>query len=101
MIRNVADPECWNYRAMWGDDETSDNSYALPSLTFSTEVASEVASLTTDINTYAEEMCLKYITGAEPLSSFDSFQAQIETLGMSRLLELYQQTYDALLAKQR
>ena len=101
MIRNVADPGCWDYRAMWGDDETSDNSYALPGLNFSTEVANEIGTLTTDINTYAEEMCLKFITGATPLSEFDSFTQQVEALGMSRLLELYQQAYDALLSKQR
>lgn len=101
MIRNVADPACWEYRAMWGDDETSDNSRALPGLTFSPEVADEVGSLTTDINTYAEEMCLRFITGATPLSEFESFTQEVEALGMPRLLELYQQAYDNLLSKQR
>ena len=99
MIRNVADPECWNYRAKWGDDETCDNSYALPTLNFSPDTAKEVGELKTDINTYAEEMCLKFITGASPLSEYDTFSKQVQSLGMPRLLEIYQQGYDTLLAK--
>lgn len=101
MIRNVAYPETWDYRARWGvgDDPTCDNAYALPTLSFSTEDATEVGKLTNDINTYAEEMVLKFITGAEPLDKFDSFVSNVEKLGIVRLLELYQKGYDEFLAK--
>ena len=99
MIRNVSDPDCWNYRAMWSDDETVDSAYVLPTLAFTPEEADEVGTLTTNINTYAEEMVLKFITGSAPLSEFENFQAQIEALGMPRLLELYQNAYNQLLSK--
>lgn len=101
MIRNVANPDCWAYRAKWGDDETADNAYAMPTLNFSTEAAAEISTLITNVNTYAEEMVLKYITGAESLDSYDSFVAQVESLGLPRVLEIYQEAYDALLAKSR
>lgn len=101
MIRNVADPDCWAYRAQWGDDPTADTNYVLPSLNFSTEAASEISTLVTNINTYGEEMILKFITGATPLSEYDNFVAEINNLGMPRLLELYQEAYEALLSKSR
>ena len=101
MIRNVANPDCWAYRAKWSDDPTADNAYAMPTLNFSTEAAAEISTLITNVNTYAEEMVLKYITGAESLDSYDSFVAQVESLGLPRVLEIYQEAYDALLAKSR
>lgn len=101
MIRNVSDPDCWNYRAKWSDDETVDSAYVLPTLAFTPEEADEVGTLTTNIDTYAEEMILKFITGDTPLSEFENFQAQVESLGMPRLLELYQNAYDQLLSKSR
>lgn len=101
MIRNVANPETWEYRARWGvgDDPTCDNAYALPTLSFTAEEAAEVGRLTNDIYTYAEEMVLKFITGAESLDKFDEFAENIQNLGMPRLLELYQNAYDKFLAK--
>ncbi|MDL2233824.1 extracellular solute-binding protein [Ruminococcaceae bacterium OttesenSCG-928-L11] len=102
MIRNVALPDTWDYRAKWGmgdDPNPCDNAYALPTLSFTTEAASEIGKLTTDIDTYAEEMILKFITGATPLSEFDTFVKNCEALGMPRLIQLYQEAYDAFLAK--
>ncbi|MCI8442207.1 MAG: extracellular solute-binding protein [Provencibacterium sp.] len=101
MIRNVLDPDCWAYRAKWGDDPTSDGAYAMPTLNFMPEIATEIGTLQTNVDTYADEMILKYITGVEPLSSYDSFVAEINNLGMPRLIEIYQTAYDALLNKSR
>lgn len=99
MIRNVAEPDTWKYRARWADDETVDGAYAMPTLSFTTEASAEIGKLTTDINTYAEEMILKFITGAASLDQFDEFQKNVQSLGMDRVLELYQQAYEQFLAK--
>ena len=102
MIRNVADPDCWAYRAKWGDDETADAAYAMPTLVFSTDAATEIGTLITNINTYAEEKVLQYITGAADLANYQTeFVDEVKKLGIERVLELYQETYDALLAKSR
>ncbi len=99
MIRNVAETETWDYRAKWGDDPTSDNAYAIPTLSFSPEAAEEIGDLSADINTYAEEMVLRFITGDAPLSEYDDFVDRLNELGMQRLIELYQEAFDAFLVK--
>lgn len=99
MIRNVAEPDTWKYRARWINDKTVDAAYAMPTLSFSTEASAEIGKLVTDINTYAEEMILKFITGAADLGKFDEFQSNIKALGMERVLELYQEAYEQFLAK--
>ena len=52
----------------------------------------------TNLDTYAQEMILRFITGVDSLSNFDAFSAQIEELGMSRAIELTQQAYDRYMA---
>ena len=101
MIRNVKDTETWDYRAKWGigDDPTCDNAYALPTLAFTPEAATEMGKIKTNIDTYAEEMVLRFITGSAPLSEFDAFVEQCNALGMQRLIEIYQEAYEAFLAK--
>lgn len=103
MIRNVKNPETWDYRAKWGiglgDDPTVDNSYALPGLSFTTEQADELASIQSNIDTYASEMSLKFVTGDESLDNYDAFVERLNQLGMQRLIEIHQDAYDAFLAK--
>ena len=44
-------------------------------------------------------MILKFIVGAEPLSGFDGYVAQIKAMGMERAIELTQAAYDRYMAK--
>ena len=103
MIRNVKNPETWDYRAKWGiglgDDPTVDNSYALPGLSFTTEQADELASIQNNIDTYASEMALKFVIGDESLDNYDAFVDRLNQLGMQRLIEIHQEAYDTFLAK--
>ncbi len=53
-----------------------------------------------DVQPYLTEMELKFITGEEPLSSFDLFAAQLERMGVGEALEIYRQAYAAYQQKQ-
>jgi putative aldouronate transport system substrate-binding protein len=68
--------------------------YALPPVTPSPAEASELAKILNDINTYVDEMSLKFIMGVEPLSGFDAYVAQVKKLGIDRALAIYQAAYD-------
>ena len=48
-----------------------------------------------------EEMTLKYITGAEPLTdeSFQTYQATLDGFGMQDRIQVYQNAYDRYLAR--
>ena len=48
----------------------------------------------TDIETYVEEMHIKYITGSESLDTFDSYLSTLKSMGIEDLLELKQAQYD-------
>jgi putative aldouronate transport system substrate-binding protein len=81
--------ECINYWA------TQDASWVMPEgITPTPDEAKELADLEADINTYREEMTLKFITGQTPLSDFDSFVNQLKTLGIDRAVEIKQACLD-------
>ncbi len=54
-----------------------------------------------DVDTYVEEMTLKYIIGAEPLTdeSFQTYQATLDGFGMQECIQVYQNAYDRYLAR--
>ncbi len=95
----VGNTEALAFRMKWSDDANVDSAYRLPSFTLTEDENSERATVMTNVDTYAAEMILRFITGVEPLSSFDAFSAQVETLGLPRAIELTQQAYDRYMAK--
>ena len=48
---------------------------------------------------YINEMRKKFITGEEPLTKFDAYIDQLELMGLSTLIEVWQECYDAYLAR--
>lgn len=68
----------------------------VPPLWYSDEAISEMAMLTTDINTYVEEAIARFIIGdLDVETDWDSFQNELKALGVDRYLEIIQETYDA------
>ena len=49
--------------------------------------------------TYIEEMAIRFMTGAEPLSNFDNFVSTARGMGVDELLSLYQAAYDRFMAR--
>lgn len=50
-----------------------------------------------DIATAASEQSLRFVTGDRPLSEFDSFLQDLESMGLNRLTEIKQAAYDRYL----
>lgn len=68
--------------------------YSLPPVTPNKDEAGEMAKLLNDVNTYIDEMSLKFIMGVEPVSGFDAYVAQVKKLGIDRVVAIYQAAYD-------
>jgi len=51
------------------------------------------------ITTYIEEMAVRFLTGAEPISNFDAFVATVESLGSDEWIALHQSALDRFLAR--
>lgn len=67
----------------------------LPNLSFDSEEAAEVAELGSTLGEYYEEMFAKFILGEVDLDvDWDSYLKELENIGLSRYLELYQTAYD-------
>ncbi|MGP3969200.1 ABC transporter substrate-binding protein [Streptomyces sp. 6N223] len=59
-------------------------------------VASELATLQTNLGTYIQQSAVQFITGQKSLDSdWDSYLGELDGLGLDRFLEIYQQSYDA------
>jgi putative aldouronate transport system substrate-binding protein len=67
----------------------------IPPMFYDADQAAVIAQLTTDINTYVEESIAKFIIGDMSLETdWDRYLNELENLGLSRYLDIIQQTYD-------
>lgn len=81
----------------WSDHVDGD--WLLPALDFSSEEQSRVNMLLSDIETYASENVSQMIIGAKSLDEWDSFVAQLKTIGIDELIGIYQTALDGYYAK--
>ena len=64
-----------------------------PFISFTAEEHAYIDGVMDDTNNYITEMEIKFITGAEPLSNYDAYVAQLERMGMDKVLEIYRSAY--------
>lgn len=89
-LRNSAayefEPEVIECINLW---DTQDSSWLVPdNISHTSDESTELASIMTDINTYRDEMTLKFITGQEPIANFDSYVNTIKGMNVDRAIEL-------------
>ena len=85
--------------SLWS--QTDYGKYMLPPVSIASEDGAKAASIINKVNTYAEEMETKFITGAIALNekSFAEYQAQLRSFGLEEAVAIYQKAYDTYLAK--
>ena len=71
---------------VWG--ATNATKYKVPPITPTTEESKEYSTIMNEINTYRDEMTLKFIFGDESLDNFDSYVETMKGLGLDRALEI-------------
>lgn len=62
----------------------------LPPISATEEETQELATLNTEIQTYVDEMFLKFIMGVESIENFDKFVEQLKKMKIERVIELRQ-----------
>lgn len=82
----------------WRNNE-GDKSRLPTTLAPSIEDATEYGRILTDLNSYSQEMMLKFIVGETPFSEYDNYLAELEKRGLNRLLEIAQSSYDRYMAR--
>lgn len=62
--------------------------YKIPNITATSDESKELSTIMNEINTYRDEMTIKFILGNESLDNFDSYVQTIQGLGLDRALEI-------------
>ena len=91
----------WN-RRMWMPEQreaVANWSYAsqeriLPPIAFTPEESGQVASIMSRVNTHRDEMLHRFIMGVTPLSEFDAYIANLESMGILEAIEIHQAAYE-------
>ena len=69
---------------------TDMSKHLIPAITPTTEEAETIVALTNSINTYSDEMILKFIVGYESMDKYDSFVNQLKALGVDTVIKTQQ-----------
>lgn len=72
----------------WVNTDAAKN--MLPYVTAKPEETSELSKLESEINTYTDEMFLKFVMGQEPISNFDKYVNQVNKMGIDKVLKIKQ-----------
>lgn len=95
----VYDQVALEKRLRYTDDTTVDSSQVLPSFSLSAEASESRSNIMTDINTYVDEMTLKFITGTASLDNYDAYMEQLKKMGMEEAIEITQTQYETFMNK--
>lgn len=96
----LVDEEAGKLRNMYSDDTTVNDSRTMPVFSMSLEASTERAEIMRDINTYIDEMTLKFITGATPLSEFDTYMQTLKDMGIEEAHPDHHRRVPALYGKE-
>lgn len=97
-------PEAWT--AQWASNPKAYNQIKtasalamkepFPQMLGTPDEMSRIASIKADMETYRDEMILKFIMGQEDLENFDKYVDTLYQMGLQEMLDIYQAQYDAL-----
>lgn len=71
----------------------------LSPLTYSDEEANEISAIISEVNTYRDEMFMKFVLGTESLDNFDAYLVQLKNMGVERAIEIRQAALDRFNAR--
>ena len=76
-------------------ENTKAQEYCLPKLALDEATTTEVNDLLNAVNTRCQEVTYKYLTGEKSMDDYNAFIEELNEMGVTRILEIYQEAYDA------
>lgn len=86
-------------RTLWIDDKNEQNFLQIPPISLTAEETEERSDIMIQVETFAMEKMIQFITGAESLDNFDDYIAEVEDLGLNRAIEITQNAVDRFQAE--
>lgn len=68
-------------------------------VSFTADESTEILEIQTAISTLVSETAARFMIGEQDLDTFDDFVAQLNDMGLERLLEINQNSYDRFMAR--
>ena len=78
-------------RQTWSNSEMP---ASMPPYVVPADMASDYATIGNDLQTYVDEMYVKFVMGLEPLDNFDAFRDQMRKMGVEKYLSIAQTALD-------
>jgi len=91
------DPIIQEMIQIWTDTNVLEHTY--PAISPSVEEAEQISNKLVTIDTYCQEMIVKFIIGMEPMENYDAFVDQVKALGLEDVLAVRQAMYDRYMAR--
>ncbi|MEC0226273.1 type 2 periplasmic-binding domain-containing protein [Paenibacillus alba] len=70
------------------------NQLQLPLMTLTADESKKLASIMNDINTFSDEMIVKFIMGAEPIDNFPQYVEKLKKFGIEDAIKIQQSAFD-------
>ena len=83
---------------LYDDDPLLDSALYLPNISLNADETETKTRVMSDIDTYVDEMVLKFIVGTEPLDNWDTFVSTVEGMGLQEALDAMQSAHDRYMA---
>ena len=87
-------PQATAIRLEYDDDPLLDSAIYLPSISLTEDESETRTSVMTDIDTYVDEMTLKFIIGTESLDSWDSYVETVYSMDLQDAIDATQAAFD-------
>ncbi len=96
----IVSPDSLAIRSEYANDPDVDDSIRVPTLNnLTADELSKTTTIMTQVNTYCDEMILKFIMGVEPLSNYDTYVQAVQKLGIDDAIATMQAAYDRYMSK--
>ena len=113
MMTAYAAPISWPFVSVYGREDTdalaayseiwdsnNDYSYSFPSgVTLNAEEKEIYADYYGDIESYVQEMTVKFIMGLESIDQYDNFVQVLKDQGIEEAMSAYQAAYDRYMSR--
>lgn len=67
---------------------------SIPPISLTAEESKEISKINSDAITYRDEMFVKFVMGAEPLSNFDNYVSQMKKFNIERGIQIQQEAVE-------
>lgn len=92
----LANPKNMEVKEMW---TKTGFDHMIPPISLTAEEGGKFSSIMNNVNTYRDEMIIKFILGAADLNQFDQYVNEIKKMGIDEAISLQQAAYDRYLKR--